>query len=190
MSTKVAVTITAVTAVILFVIGFLVGRNSVDEPETVRIVEVKWVRGDEVRDSIFIPEVITQTRVDSFPVFIYTDTAALYKVWEDYYLQREYALDFSADTLGIFKVEATVTQNQLVKAVSTIRPIYKIETVTNTVYTKDKFVPWVMVGTSLGFDTQRIQLGLDLNERYMVGASGIRLDNNWNYTVDFGIKFK
>ena len=118
-----------------------------------------------------------------------SDTAALFAVWRDYYATRDYDLDFSNDTLGVFRVAAKVNQNKITQAVSTVQPNVKVVTNTETVY-KTKFLqPWAMVGTSVDFNFQQIQVGVDINNKWMVGVGGIRYGDKGGFTVNAGVKF-
>lgn len=47
-----------------------------------------------------------------------------------------------------------------------------------------------MIGTSVDLKTNKIQFGVDLNQKYVIGVSGICMDDRYGYTLDFGIKFK
>ena len=46
-----------------------------------------------------------------------------------------------------------------------------------------------LIGTSLDLKTNQIQLGVDLKQRYLIGVSGIRMDDEFGYTLNIGIKF-
>lgn len=193
MTVKIKHIVVLVIAIIFLslLLGYFWGRSSVDVPVPSRIVEIKWMKGNVVRDTINRPvpvETIVYKR-DSIPVPIPTDTAALFAVWRDYYLERKYELDFSNDSLGVFKVDASVSQNRLISATSTIqtniRTVYEKE----VIYKVPTLQPWAMIGTSVDLRTNKIQVGLDLKQKYMFGVSGIRMDDKYSYTLDFGIKF-
>ena len=109
--------------------------------------------------------------------FVATDTAKLYAVWQDYYLTRKYDLDFSNDTLGTFKVNASVSQNKLVTATSLIEPNVRTVYETKTIYKVPTIQFYSILGSSIDFRTNKIQLGIDLKQKYLIGASGIRIGN-------------
>ena len=46
-----------------------------------------------------------------------------------------------------------------------------------------------MVGTSTDFQSNKIQFGIDVKNKVLFGISGMRLDDKYGYTIDFGIKF-
>lgn len=175
---------------IALLIGYFWGRSSVELPQPKRIVEVKWVKGEIVRDTIDRPVPVENIIRDSIPVPVPTDTAALFAVWKDYYLERKYALDFSNDSIGTFRVDAIVNQNKLISATSLIQPNIRTVYEKEVIYKKEKWVPWAMIGTSVDLKTNKVQFGVDLNQKYVIGVSGIRMDDRYGYTLDFGIKFK
>ena len=177
--------------VIALLIGYFWGRSSVKPAEPIKVVEVKYIKGDTIHDTICNPIPYEVKVPVDVPVFVYTDTAALFAVWQDYYLERKYNLDFSNDTLGVFKVDAVVNQNKLISSTSTIQPI--IKTITEKEIVKENsakvFIPWILVGTSADFKANKLQVGMDKKSKYMIGVSGIRLENSYNYIIDLGIKF-
>lgn len=174
---------------IALLIGYFWGRSSVELPKPVRIVEVKWEKGEIVRDTVDNPVPYEVKVPVDRPVFIPTDTAALFAIWQDYYLDRKYALDFSNDSLGVFKVDAKVSQNKLISATSFIQPNIRTVYEREVIYKVPTLQPWALIGTSADFRTNKIQFGLDIKNKYIIGASGIRLDDKYGYTLDFGIKF-
>jgi len=114
------------------------------------------------------------------------DTAA---IMADYNKVKKYALDFSNDTLGIFKVNATVYRNELAKATSIIQPIIKTTVTTKTIYKVPLVQFYGLLGSSVDFKTNKLSIGFDLKQKYMVGVSGVRFNNQNSYTIDAGIKF-
>lgn len=177
-----------IVAIAIFV-GYLLGRSSVEIPEPETIVEIKWEKGDAIRDTIKVPEpyeVIVKVP-DSVPVP--TDTAALFAVWQDYYSIRKYELDFSNDTLGIYRVNTTVSQNKLISANSFIEPNIRTVYETKTIYKVPTIQFYGIIGSSVDLKTNKIQFGIDLRQKYMIGVSGIRIGNENGYTIDAGIKF-
>lgn len=184
----IAVLILAICLSVGFFIGYLVFGKT--EPVVNRIVEIKWQKGEMVRDTVDRPVPVETIIRDSIPVPVPTDTAALFAVWKDYYLERKYALDFSNDSIGTFRVDATVNQNKLISATSLIQPNIRTVYEKEVIYKKEKWVPWAMIGTSVDLKTNKVQFGVDLNQKYVIGVSGIRMDDRYGYTLDFGIKLK
>lgn len=188
-------TVAAIVLIAAICLGmFFLGRRSVHIPEPAEVKrDTAYVPAPyPVHDTLKVPvpakEVLPDTVYVSVPEP--TDTAALFAVWLDYYTTRDYDLDFSSDSLGVFKVAAKVNKNKITEAVSTIQPNVKVVTNTEIVY-KTKFLqPWVMVGTSLtDFKFQQIQAGVDINSKWMISVGGMRYDKSGAVTVNIGYKF-
>lgn len=183
----------AVLSLVALFLGFGLGRLSVTENT---VVETKKVVKNvlspyTVKDTVFSPSPICtyyNVRVDTLYLEKKVDTA---EILADYFLSRKYKLDFSNDSIGKFIVNAEVNQNKLVFANSIMRPITRLIYTENTIKKKTvkMFQPWVTIGTNVNFDTQQVTFGLDLKQKYILGMSGIRLNNKYNYTLNVGIKF-
>lgn len=183
--------IAALIAILLALIaGFFAGRSSV-KTKVNRIVEVKWMSSDiVVRDTIKVP-VPYEVRIPvDRPIFVSSDTILNKEVWDDYYTEKRYNLDFSNDSLGIFKVDALVYKNSIIESSSYIQPNIKTITEKEIVYKVNKLTPWVCIGSSFDFKSNQIQVGVDLREKYMLSVSGVRFNSNYSYNVNFGYKFK
>lgn len=175
-------------------IGVVLGRLSVGEKKTVETKEVVKYKCSTVSitDTIFKPKPYNVYISDTIHHYLTqvekVDTAAILR---DYYLTRQYDLDFSNDTLGEFRVKAEVNQNRLFSVNSYIKPIIKtICRETSVIKYETRGVqPFVLVGTSPKLDLQKITVGIDLSQRYIVGVSGLRWDSKYNYAVEFGVKF-
>lgn len=155
---------------------------------------IQWLPGPVIHDSISVPVPVEVTeweeRVDTLYLPSTTDTTALFAVWEDYYRKRTYDLDFSNDTLGEFKVRAEVTENRLVSAVSTLHPYIRTVYQTETITKPPRAVqPWLLAGTSVDLRTNQLTLGIDVRQRFLIGVSGVRMDDRWSYTLNVGVKF-
>ena len=182
-----------IISLVAAVLGFVLGRLSVTDNKVVETKKVtKYVPSTyPVTDTIFHPQphnVYIPADTVYLTKFEKVDTAAILK---DYYLTRQYCLAFSNDTLGEFKVNAEVGQNKLLSASSYIRPLVKniYHEITVTKYKTKTFQPFILIGTSPRFDFQKATIGFDFSQRYMLGVSGIRWDDRYNYSIDFGIKF-
>lgn len=184
----VSVGMLVVVGIALF-IGYLWGRSTIQIPEPKTIVETKWLKGETITDTIFMPIPYLVTVTDTVPVFVATDTAQSHAIWQDYYLQRYYNLDFSNDTVGMFKMNAVVGQNKLVSAAFTIQPNIRTVIERQVIYKVPRAQFYGIMGSSIDLRTNKIQFGVDLRQKYMIGVSGIRLDDKYGYTIDVGIKF-
>ena len=183
-----------ILAILMFVLGFVVSRLTIGEQELKTKTVIKYEKQPyAVHDTIDCPVPYAEYRDTGSIKYIFLtgepiepDTSA---ILADYLVRRKYNLDFSNDTLGVFKVDAEVTQNHLVNAVSTIQPIIRTVETEKTIYKQKKLQFWGMFGTSPKLDFNKVQIGLDLKERYMIGVSGYLYDNKYDYTIDFGYKF-
>lgn len=183
-----------ILSILALVLGFMLGRLTFTPETDVKVKEtIKYVPSvNIIRDTVavdklvpyetFVRDTVTQYLTQLVPV----DTAAILR---DYYLSRKYALDFSNDTIGTFRVDAEVNQNRIVAATSFIQPMTKTIIQEKTLYRAPTMQFYGMLGTSVDFKTNKLSLGVDLKQRYLLGVSGIRFDNTYNYTIDFGVKF-
>lgn len=183
---------TIIIGIVVMVLGFVLGRLTftpetiVDIKETVKYAPSSTIIRDTVSKDRLVPY---ETFVNDTIVKYLTQEVDTVAILRDYYLSRKYALDFSNDTIGTFIVDAEVNQNRLVSASSFIQPITKTVIQEKTVYRAPTIQFYGTLGTSVDFNMNKISLGIDLKQRYLIGVSGIRFDNKYNYTIDFGVKF-
>ncbi|MDR0912115.1 MAG: hypothetical protein LBM96_05895 [Methanobrevibacter sp.] len=192
MNKTITISVAGIIAVLVSIfIGYLIGRSSVKLPETKKEVEIKWKKGDVIFDTIAMPVPYKVIIPDTIVLTdtIKTDTAALYAVWKDYHLERDYNLDFSNDSIGIVKIDAKINQNKLVSATSIIQPNILTITEKETIYKVPTLQIWAMVGTSIDLKTNKMQVGADIKGKFIIGASGLRFNDKFGYTIDLGIKF-
>lgn len=190
MKTKTVIIVVIVAAILLF----LLGRLSVNNKTIVETKEVVKYKPS----NFIIRDTITKDNLVPYKVFVHdtiyqfisqnVDTAAIIK---DYFLNRKYNLDFSSDSTGVFIVDAEVTQNKLVSASSKIKPIVKTvyKENTSTIYKVPAIQFYGTLATSLNFDVNKITFGVDLKQKYLIELSGIRFNDNYSYTLGFGVKF-
>jgi hypothetical protein len=181
---------TIISVVVAFIVGFLISRAFIEEPTPIIKESIKYEPSPYVvHDTIEKPvpyEVIRDTTIYLPGKPIKVDTAA---ILADYFLRRKYKLDFSTDTTGTFLINAEVYENKLVNATSTVRPLYRTRTKETVIYKIPALQFYGMIGSSVDLKTNKIQFGVDLKQKFMIGASGIRLDDRYGYTLDFGVKF-
>lgn len=183
-----------------FFVGYRVGQRGVSSDT--RVVE-RTELGDSLTFSFPMPEVVSTTyRPVRFigglvlrdtvyrdsVVYVPTDTAAVVR---DYFARREYALDFSSDSTGVFKVSCAVSENRLLDVRSTVVPLHHYIDRTVTVTPSVPLLrPWVFAGCSTKFDFQYGLVGTDIGGRYMVGVGGYRLrDGGSGVLLGVGVKF-
>ena len=138
--------------ILAFVIGFFLGRKTIDVKE-----KVTYVKGETIRDTIVINEP-TFVEIPSKPKYIYkydtivvdnvqyvsekVDTSAII---QDYILTRTYEFNvFNSDTLGKFDVKQQIGYNKLLSFDYTFTPITK----QITQFREPVFTPFITVGYS------------------------------------------
>ena len=143
-----------VSLVVGVVCGWFIGsQQEVQIIENVRYVErpATTIKIDTPR--LFKSKPIEWPKLQSLPrlqlcdtvretVFVPADTAAIIS---DYLQRREYDLDFSTDTTGVFKVQAAVEANKLVEASATIIPLQR-EVENSIVYKPKLYRPMIKIG--------------------------------------------
>lgn len=174
------------------VIGVILDRNFLrpEQITTETVTDTILQKADTVFLTVEVPK--PYKVIDSVFIPLPIDTTALYEAWQDYHRTKQYSLDFSNDTLGTFKVDATVHKNRISEVKSTIVPVIKImETTKTEVIDRKKFAQgFVSIGTSIhNFNTQQVTAGVEFVERYDLSATAIRYNSDFTYTINFGIKF-
>lgn len=171
------------------IVGYFVGRSRSEV--TTRVEKIyTWSKGAEHIKEIPIPQPYEVIKTIERIVPAEVDTAALYEAWLKYHDVNRYEFDFSDDSVGVFKVDFEVSKNEVAAPPrATIQPNILTVTETNIVYKVPTIQGYIMLGTSVDLGTNQIQAGIDLKQRFLVGASGIRMNNNWGCTINFGIKF-
>lgn len=173
-------------------LGWWLGRGKVEE--IVR-EEVRYVERPATTIEYKMPEPIKVGRID-LPRLQYIDTlreevripADTASIVADYLQRREYALDFSNDTLGVFKVDAVVEANRLTSAMATIRPLQK-EVLTTTREVR-AFRPYLGAGVGIGSRmSASVEVGALLKERHLVRVGYQRVGNDNYLTLGYGIAF-
>jgi hypothetical protein len=139
--------------VVAFVVGFFLGRKTIDVEE-----KVTFVKGETIRDTIVISQP-TFVEIPSKPKYIYKydtivvdniqyisekiDTSAII---QDYILMRTYDFNlFNSPTLGKFDVKQKIGYNKLLSFDYTFTPITKQV----TRFREPVFTPFVTVGYSI-----------------------------------------
>lgn len=180
-----------IACVATFLIGYFIGKGYADTVEVEKeVVKYKTEYLPPIHDTIIqpVPYIVynTDTVERIIEKTLEVDTA---EILADYYRVRNYDLDFSNDSSGIFKVNLDITKNSLATARSEVRPIRttieKVKTISNV----KTLQFYTMLGTSVDFKTNKAQLGVDFRQRYLFGASALRMDDKFSYTIDLGIKF-
>ncbi len=145
--------------IVAFVVGFFLGRKTVDVEE-----KIEYVKGETIDDTIVINEP-TFVEIPAKPKYIYkydtivvdniqyisekVDTSAII---QDYILMRTYDFNvFNSDTLGKFDIRQQIGYNKLLSFDYGFTPITKQV----TQYRAPVFTPFV----SMGYSTNSTVLG-------------------------------
>lgn len=176
--------------VLSFIGGLVIGGKITHPAPMVKTTDTVWSKSS---DTVFqeitkpIPYYIHDTVIQKIN---YSDTVVINEVFNDYYSTRKYNLDFSNDTIGVFKVDATVSKNSLINTTSTVIPIIKTVTVTKCVESKPKGVQgYVILGTDLKLGCNTVQVGKIVKNKVLIGVSGVRMGNDMNYNLNIGLTF-
>lgn len=178
-------------------LGFGVGWWLGSRKGTTEIVreEVRYVERPATRiDTELFPAWVAE-RIE-LPRLQYTDTireevripADTAGIVADYIKRREYELDFSTDSTGIYKVQAVVYCNRLESASATITPLQR-EIVT-TIKEVRKFRPYIGGGVALGAKAgASLEVGGIIKEKHIVSIKAMRIGNNNYYGGVYGYIF-
>lgn len=176
----------------VLLLGFGVGwwLGSRKEPTEVVREKVRYVERPTTKiDTELFPKWQSVGIADKLPRLQYTDTvreevripADTAGIVADYFKRRQYDLDFSTDTTGVYKVQVVTICNRLESASATIQPLQR--EVENTVVKVRKFRPYLGVGLSIGNKVgATLEVGALLNEQHLPRIGYIRLGND-NYLI-------
>ena len=145
--------------IVAFVVGFFLGRKTIDVEE-----KIEYVKGETIRDTIVINEP-TFVEIPSKPKYIYkydtivvdniqyisekVDTSAII---QDYILMRTYEFNvFNNDALGKFDVKQQIGYNKLLSFNYTFTPVTKQV----TQFREPVFAPFI----TMGYSSNRTVLG-------------------------------
>ena len=145
--------------IVVFVVGFFLGRKTIDVEE-----KVTFVKGETIHDTIVINEP-SFVEIPSKPKYIYkydtivvdniqyisekVDTSAII---QDYILMRTYEFNvFNSPTLGKFDVKQQIGYNKLLSFDYTFTPITKQV----TQFREPVFTPFI----TMGYSTNKTVLG-------------------------------
>lgn len=157
--------------------------------------EVRYVTREPILiDTELYPKWVAE-RIE-LPRLQYTDTireevripADTADIIADYFKKRQYELDFSTDSTGVFKVQTVIYCNRLESASATIAPLQR--EVENTVVKVRKFQPFVSGGVAIS-DKIGVSLGLGgiIKEKHIVSVKAMRIGNNNYYGGEYGYIF-
>ena len=172
--------------------GWLIGAKQ----EVQVIEEVRYVERPLTRIDFEMPK---PTKVESIelPSIQYHDTITITEripadtagIVADYLKRREYELDFSTDSTGIFKVEAVVYCNRLASATAQIIPIQReLERIVEV--QPRKFRPYIGGGVGVGAQmSASVEVGAMLKDHHLPKVGYQRIGNGNYITINYGYIF-
>ena len=178
-------------------LGFGVGWWLGSRKGTTEIVreEVRYVTREPVRiDTELFPKWVAE-RIE-LPRLQYTDTireevripADTADIIADYFKKRQYELDFSTDSTGVFKVQTVIYCNRLESASATIAPLQR--EVLNSVVVVRAFRPYIGGGLTIGTKSGvSLEVGALLKERHLPRVGFQRLGKDNYLTIGYGYTF-
>lgn len=182
----------------ILLLGFGVGwwLGSRNTEEVVR-EEVRYVERPAIKiDTELFPKWQDVGIAGKLPRLQYTDTireevcipADTAGIVADYIKRRQYELDFSTDSTGIYKVQAVVYCNRLESASATITPLQR-EIVT-TIKEVRNFRPYIGGGVALGAKAgASLEVGALLKDHHLPRVGFQRLGKDNYLTIGYGYAF-
>lgn len=172
--------------------GWLIGSR-----QEVQIVEnVRYVERPSSRIDFDMPMPTKVERIE-LPKLQYHDTVKITEripadtagIVADYLKRREYELDFSTDSTGIYKVQAVVYCNRLESASATIAPLQReVERVTEL--QPRKFRPFVGGGAVIGPHIgASFKAGALLKDHHLPTLGFIHMGKESYMTLGYGYLF-
>ena len=86
-------------------------------------------------------------------------------------------------------VDIEIAKNSLMSAKSYIRPNHKVTLKENTNYKIPLMQFYAMIGSSMDLKINNVLLGIDVKQKYLLGVSGVRMDDKFGLTINVGIKW-
>lgn len=175
-------------------IGFGWWLSAWNSEEVVR-EEVRYIERPSTHIDLYMPQPIKVGRID-LPKLQYHDTITITEhipadtagIIADYLKKREYELDFSTDSIGVYKVQAVVYCNRLASASATIVPLQReVET---TIVNVRNFRPYIGGGVGVGSTiSASCEIGALLKEHHLPRVGYQRVGNGNFITINYGYLF-
>jgi hypothetical protein len=183
----------------ILLLGFGAGWWLGSRKSTTEIVreEVRYVERPATKiDTELFPRWQDVGIADKLPRLQYTDTireevripADTAGIVADYIKRREYELDFSTDSTGIYKVQAVIYCNRLESASATITPLQR--DIVTTIKEVRKFRPYIGGGVALGAKAgASLEVGALLKDHHLPRVGYQRLGKDNYLTIGYGYTF-
>jgi len=179
-----------IVAIVLILSGYFL-RTSLEKSCVPTEIIVRDTVPFTVKDTIEVPKPYEVEVPGDSVIVEYVQDVDTAKILYDYLTKKSYKLDFSNDSIGKIIVDVKIHKNSITEssadlAIKRIR-IHTIETKTVEVVRPIQF--YGTIGSSVDFKFQQIGVGVDLGQKYMIGVSGVRFENNLGLMINTGIKF-
>lgn len=177
------------------VVGILCGWLIGARQEVQVLEEVRYVERPSTRIEFEMPKPMKVARIE-LPKIQYHDTITITEripadtagIVADYLKKRDYELDFSTDSTGIFKVQAVVYCNRLESASATITPLQR--EVENTIVKVRKFRPYIgfdaFVGQGIGAS---MTAGALIKDHHLPKFGFLHINKDSYLTIGYGYLF-
>lgn len=182
----------------ILLLGFGAGwwLGSSKEPIEVVRENVRYVERLTTRiDTELFPKWQDVGIADKLPRLQYTDTireevcipADTADIIADYFKKRQYELDFSTDSTGIYKVQAVICCNRLASASATIQPLQRERIVE---VQPRKFRAYIGGGVGIGNSiSATVEVGAMLKDHHLPRVGYQRIGNGNYITINYGYIF-
>lgn len=166
-------------AALLFLAGHEAGRRGAEPQTVVRdSIVVRWLPGPVVRDTVREPyPVVVREPADTVLRYRDIDTAALLA---DYLRERRYELDFSSDSTGVFRVDATVRENRIAEAAAVVQPVIRTQEVYRTIVDRRPYAWEVGAAAGVCYTDGRGSCWVGAEARRTFGRIGVQAVAAWD----------
>lgn len=183
------------TVIVSLIVGAWLGAKLFPEYKTDVVTKIEYVHRPPVRFDgvnpapikvapITIPDL---ARTDTVFVSSPVDTAALVA---DYCLKRDYALDFSTDTTGVFKVNVGIAYNRLCDYSAEVQPLERQTETVQTVIRQRLLRPFVCGSAALvGGTAFSAGAGVVVKEHHAPSVKYLRMDKDNMIVIGYAYIF-
>lgn len=184
------------TIIVSIVIGMFLGSRLFPKNTTSVVTTTKYVYRPAVHFDGVNPAPLSVRKidmphlglVDTVLLEVPADTAA---ILADYCLKRDYLLDFSTDSTGVFKVNVGVAYNRICDYSADIQPLERQTETTQTLVKQRLLRPYVGGSVAVyGGRAIGAEAGVLLKEHHAVGLEYQMADNKNMLKVKYAYFFK
>jgi hypothetical protein len=180
--------------VLAFLLGLAIGKfwfsPNIIKTET----EVRWKDGERITDTLREKQIVERWHRPDTTWLTKYDTAEFdisnfIELADDFFSTRGYEFDFSSDTTGIWKFDFDISRNRLVEFRKDIQPKIREEITTNYIEVKRRLQPWAIISVPTNLNGIGGTVGIDFNQKYMIGIGGQKFGEQSVFTISGRVKF-